>query len=100
MENIACWKQIPKIRRLDKDRFYVYYNEAINKWNKAAKYAKKDNSVLAYYDYSYMHSKKVKKDVVLGSPRHKIEKKHIAYEDTKTSLREIESTTGIGETLV
>ncbi|MBL77241.1 MAG: hypothetical protein CL763_10030 [Chloroflexi bacterium] len=100
MESITCWEKIPKIRRLNKERFYAYFNQAINQWNKAAKYAKKDKSVLAYYDYSYMHSETVKEDVVLGSPRHKLQKKHIAYENAKTSLREVESTSGIGEQLI
>jgi len=99
MKNLACSTLIPEIRRLSSTFFEEYFDSAMKKWELAAK-STKDKTDLHYYDYSYMYSSDVKHDVVLGSAAHKIQKKKIAFQNTKTSLREIESQAVFGEQLV
>jgi len=99
MKNLATSTKIPEIRRLDGNFFDDYFSRAIKKWESTAKKTNKNKTKLAYYDYSFMHSKKVKDDIVLGTESHKVQKKKIAFENTRTSLREVESLTGFGDTL-
>lgn len=100
MQNLACSDLIPKIRRMHESYFEEYFDSAMQLWETAAKNTVKENHDLHYYDYSFMHSNTVKNDVVLGSPAHKIQKKKIAFQNTKTSLREIEPQTVFGEKLM
>jgi hypothetical protein len=99
MKNIACSKDIPGIRRMDEDDFEEFFDKAILLWENAAKNASKEKDDLEYYDYSFMYRDEVKHNVVLGTPAHKIQKKKIAFNDTRTSLREVESQTAFGEKL-
>ena len=100
MKNLACFEDIPEIRQLDPQFFEEYFRRSMKKWELAAKNTSKEKNDLHYYDYSYMYSSDVKKDVVLGSAAHKIQKKKIAFQNTKTSLREIESQSVFGERLI
>ena len=99
MRNIACSADIPGIRRMDEDDFEEFFDKAILLWENAAKNASKEKDDLEYYDYSFMYRDEVKHNVVLGTPAHKIQKKKIAFNDTRTSLREVESQTAFGEKL-
>ncbi len=99
MKNIACSKLIPNIRRINENDFEEFFDKAILLWENAAKNASKENDDLEYYDYSFMYRDEVKHNVVLGTPAHKIQKKKIAFNDTRTSLREVESQTAFGEKL-
>ena len=99
LQSAACNNKIPKIRRLEKMFFDEYFNRAIQRWNDTSQKSEEDGSVLCYYDYSFMYSKDVKDDVVLGTEAHKIQQKKIAYKDARSSLREIEEQVGIGEEL-
>ncbi len=99
MKNIACSKLIPTIRSMDENDFEEFFDKAMLLWENAAKNASKENDHLEYYDYSFMYRDEVKHNVVLGSPAHKIQKKKIAFNNTRTSLREVESQTAFGEKL-
>lgn len=100
MKNLSCSTIIPEIRRLSPPFFEEYFARSLRRWELAAKSAAEENKKLAYYDYSYMYSSEVRADVVLGSPAHKIQKKKIAFQNVKTSLREVESQTSFGERLM
>ena len=99
MQNLACSKLIPKIRRIYEDDFEEFFDKTMLQWENAAKNASKENNALEYYDYSFMYRDEVKHNVVLGTPAHKIQKKKIAFPNTRTSLREVESQTAFGEKL-
>jgi hypothetical protein len=101
MKSLASYDGIPKIRRIDpnNDDFEYFFYNAILKWEQAAKYASDKNDDLEYYDYSFMYRNELKHNVVLGTPAHKIQRKIIAFENVRTSLREIESQTAFGEKL-
>ena len=96
---LACSELVPKIRRLDSTFFDEYFQRALNRWENTAKLTRNARLPLHYYDYSFMWTKDIKFDVVLGSIAHSIQKKKVAFNNVKTSLREIESQTGIGEKL-
>lgn len=100
MKNLACSDLIPTIRRIHESYFEEYFDQAMQQWETAAKNTFEENKKLHYYDYSFMYSNTVKNDVVLGTPAHKIQKKKIAFQNTRTSLREIEPQTVFGEKLL
>ncbi len=99
MQNFASYNLIPTIRQMNPDDFEEFFDRAILRWKNAASNASKENDDLQYYDFSPLYSDKVKHNVVLGSEAHKIQKKKIAFENARVSLREIESQTSFGEKL-
>jgi hypothetical protein len=96
MQNFASYDLIPTIRQMNPDDFKEFFDRAMLKWKNAASNASKENDDLQYYDFSNLWSDKVKHNVVLGSEAHKVQRKKIAFENSRTSLREIESQTSFG----
>ena len=99
MQNFASYYLIPTIRQMEPDDFKEFFDTSMLKWKNAASNASKENDDLQYYDFSNLWSDTVKHNVVLGSEAHKVQKKKIAFQNSRTSLREIESLTSFGEKL-
>ena len=99
MQNFASYDLIPTIRQMEPDDFKEFFDTSMLKWKNAASNASKENDDLQYYDFSNLWSDTVKHNVVLGSEAHKVQKKKIAFQNSRTSLREIESLTSFGEKL-
>ena len=87
--------KIAKSRRRDSTEAEQIINRAIDKWKNTAKHLLRRDLSLEYEEYTMI--KGAEKNVVLGTPQHRLAGKSVAYRNTRNSLRNVESTSTMGD---
>ena len=87
--------RIAKSRRRDSTEAEQIINRAIDKWKNTAKHLLRRDLSLEYEEYTMI--KGAEKNVVLGTPQHRLAGKSVAYRNTRNSLRNVESTSTMGD---
>ena len=86
---------IAKSRKPDSAESNEIINRTIAKWKNTAITLSQHGKSLIYEEYTM--TKKAEENVVLGTPQHKLAGKSVVYRNTRTSLRDVESTSTIGD---
>lgn len=86
--------RIPETRKISEEHARRLMDSVISGWKKDARNLSNDGANLLYFEWTIR--KIPKNNVVLGTPQHEIEQKTTVFKNTRTSMREVESTANFG----
>lgn len=92
---ICSSDEIAMFRRPDPVDSKEIIDRTIAKWRNTAITLSRHDKSLVFEEYTMI--KKAEENVVLGTPQHKIAGKSVVYRNARTSLRDVESTSTIGD---
>lgn len=88
-------EEIASSRKMRSEDAKNVIDRTIDKWRRKAGTLSKHEESLTYQEYTMQ--RKADDNVVLGTPQHKIAGKSVVYENARTSLRDVETTSTMGD---
>ena len=95
LHKIITDENIPEERSIDEELSRKIIENTINLWHRDAMSIARDEKDLSYYEWAIQQTPT--KNVVLGSPQHRLARKITVYDNVRTSMREVESMANFGE---